>query len=116
MDPKDKMLQIREELEIYKPLFAKATEMILDEEISKYPIFVVHNDTIEMGVPLVERGDQTGKWSIHVSTLEEFATKQLIQSDKVDDFKQVYKNPIEHHCLFILSDLGARFVFIPANI
>lgn len=115
MDPKDKLFEIRAELEVYKPMFAQATEMILDEDISKYPIFVVHTDTIEMGVSLVERGETTGKWSIHVSTLEEFATKQLIQSDKLDDFKKVYKNPIENYCLFVLSDLGARFIFIPAS-
>lgn len=113
MDPKDKLLQIQAELEFYKPVMAKATEMILDEDISKYPIFVVHTDTIEMGIPLVER-EQSGKWSIHLSTLEEFAAKQLIQPEKVEDFIKIYKNPIESHCLFVLSDLGARFIFLPA--
>lgn len=114
MDPKDKLLQIQTELELFKPVMSKATEMLLDQDISKYPIFVVHTDTIEMGIPLVER-EQSGKWSIHLSTLEEFAAKQLIQQEKVEDFIKIYKNPIETHCLFVLSDLGARFIFIPTG-
>lgn len=114
MDSKEKLLQIQSELEVFKPILAKATEMVLDEDISKYPIFVVHTDTIEIGIPLVER-EQSGKWSIHVSTLEEFAAKQLIQADKVEEFIKIYKNPTEAHCLFVLSDLGARFIFIPAK-
>ena len=51
--------------------------------------------------------------SIHISTLEEFSTKQIILADKIENFKQVYKNPSEQLCLFVLSDLGATFVFIP---
>jgi hypothetical protein len=114
MDPKEKLIQIQQELEVYRNLFAQATEVILDQDITKYPIFVVHTDTIDMGIPLVERGEQTGKWSINASSLEEFSAKQLIQQEKIEEFKKIYKNPQEHHCLFLLSDLGARFIFIPA--
>lgn len=114
MDPKEKLKLLKLEMERFVPLLSKATEMVLDEDVTKYPIFVVHADTIEIGIPLVERGKDDDKWSINVSSLEEFVTKQLIQTSKLDDFKQVYKNPVESHCLFVLSDLGASFIFLPA--
>jgi len=31
----------------------------------------------------------------------------------VQDFRQVYKDPEANLCLFVLSDLGAQFIFIP---
>ena len=113
MDVTDKFKQLEKEIDPYKKIMSKATDTILEEDVSKYPIFVVHQQTIDMGLPLIESKDKLSKWSISASTLEEFVTKQLIQMEKVDEFKKVYKNPEKNLCLFILSDLGATFAFTP---
>ncbi len=112
MDTVVKLQQLEKEMAPYTPIMAKAADTILEQDVSKYPIFVVHQQTIDMGIELVDRAQGLGKWTINASTLEEFVTKQLISSDKVDEFRKVYKNPETHLCLFILSDLGATFAFI----
>ncbi len=115
MDVTTKFKQLEEEIAPYKSIMSKASDAIMEQDVSSYPIFVVHQQTIEMGIALVNNDDKLGKWSVSASTLEEFVTKQLIQMEKVDNFKEVYKDPENNLCLFILSDLGATFAFIPRN-
>ena len=97
-----------------KPLFnsiGKAMDTILEEGISEYPIIVVHQNVVELGVDILGLDQATPKWRISASTLEEFVAKQLIQSDKVDDFKSVYKDPDTYLCMFIVDDMFAKFIF-----
>jgi hypothetical protein len=109
----EKYDQLEKELRTYEPVLTEASEKIIDEEISSYPIFIFHQQQIDMGLPLWEEDSRKGKWLVHASTLEEFVTKQLIKMEKVDEFLKVYKDPGEHFCIFVISELGANFVFIP---
>ena len=88
----------------------KASESIRNQEISKYPIFILHQHDLEIGIPLVE--DHT-IWKIHASSLEEFVSKQIVEEQKVDSFRTIYKNPDQYFCFFVLSELGANFIFTP---
>lgn len=109
-----KFIQLEEELEQYKKIMAAASDSILDGEVSKYPIFVVHQQVFEVGVLLSSAdSDDDSSWSLHASTLEEFAAKQIISMEKAEDFIKVFKDPKDHFCVFVLSELGANFVFIP---
>lgn len=94
------------------PVMGRLADEVLDQDVSRYPIFVVHPASIELGLPVVEKGEHS-RWSIHISTLEEFAARQVIEMEKVADFRQVYKDPLAFLCLFVLSDLGAQFLFLP---
>lgn len=115
MDTTTKLTQLETEIAPYKSILSKASDTILDQEVSSYPIFVVHQQTIEIGISIVDGESKLGKWSVNASTLEEFVAKQLIQTEKVDEFKKIYKVPENNLCLFILSDLGATFVFTPRD-
>ncbi len=106
-------LQLEKELHPYREIMTKTADTILDKEVSKYPIMVVHQQHIELGVPILEEQESKGKWSIHASTLEEFAMKQVISLEKIEDFQGVYKDPTAHLCLFVISELGAKFIFMP---
>ncbi len=97
----------------YLPLMGQAADTILDQDVSTYPIFIIHQLNVEIGVVLVSKEEGKAEWSIHASTLEELVTKQVIQMDKVDNFRQVYKDPRENLCLFTLSEMGATFIFLP---
>ena len=108
-----KFIQIEEDLQDYSSTMEKAQQAILDQEISKYPIFVVHQHEIELGVLLVDGTNLGLQWSINASTLEEFLSKQIIQPERVDSFKQVYKDTDQYFCCFVLSELGANFIFLP---
>lgn len=106
-------IQLQQELEIYQKVMAKASDMILNQDVSDYPIFVVHQQEVEIGIPIAEKGKVQGNWSVHASSLEEFVSKNIVQEIKVDSFKTIYKSPAEQFCCFVLSELGAQFVFIP---
>ena len=101
-------IQLEKELTPYKETMEKAADSVLDQEVSLYPIFVVHQQEMEIGILLFEH-----LWSVHISCLEEFVSKQLINVEKVDSFKTIYKNPSKFLCLFVLSELGANFIFLP---
>ena len=108
----DQFLALQQQLQPYKKILAQAADVILDENVSKYPIFIVHQQELHMGVSLIEAGDKF-KWSVNASTLEEFVTKELIFMDKAQDFIATYKDPEINLCLFVLSELGAQFIFVP---
>jgi hypothetical protein len=112
MSQTDRFLSLEKELQPYKKLLAQASDVILDENVSRYPIFVLHQQELEMGVPLVEAGNAF-RWSVHASTLEEFVSKDLIFNEKAPEFISTYKDPEVYLCLFVLSELGAQFIFIP---
>ena len=114
MDKEAKLQQIQEEITPFRAVMGSLADQILVQDVSRYPIFVVHPATIEVGLPVIEKGE-TSRWSVNVSTLEEFATKQIIQPEKVAEFRKVYKDPESFLCLFLLSDLGAQFVFMPRD-
>ncbi|MEM9991198.1 MAG: hypothetical protein AAF738_05500 [Bacteroidota bacterium] len=103
---------LEQELQAYNAILSKAADAVLDQDVSNYPIFVAHQQEIGAGLPLIQRQNTSGNWSINVSTLEEFVTKRLISTDKIDFFKAQYKNPRENLCLFVLSELGASFIYI----
>lgn len=110
----EKYLELEEDLKPFRPLMAKAADAILDQEISAYPIFIASQLEVQLGVPLMVRdSEQKQLWFVNASTLEELNTKQVIHTDKVDEFRKVYKDPALNFCLFVLSDLGAQFIFLP---
>ncbi len=110
-----KFLLLEKELKPFLKLMAQAADAILEKEVSDYPILVIHQQHIELGLPVFDHVKVKGKWSINASTLEEFATKQVITTDKIEDFQSIYKDPKDHLCLFVISELGAQFIFIPRS-
>ena len=106
------LTSLEEELKPYKSLLGSASDTIIENDVSSYPIFVLHKQIINIGVPL-NTDKISGAWSVSASSLEEFATKQLIEMDKVKGFKSVYKDPTAFICLFVIEESGATFVFIP---
>ena len=106
-------LQLEDDLRRYRKALNQAFEIMLDQEISLYPIFILHQQELEMGVPVIEAGENTGLWSVHASSLEEFVTKNLLHQEKLEEFKKLYKEHNHHLCIFVLSELGAQFIFYP---
>lgn len=115
MSKLEKFLKLEEELKIYKKIMSQASDVILDKEVSKYPIFVVHQQQIEIGIPIVDEKNQVkalGNWFINASTLEEFVSKNIVFQDKIDEFTKTYKEATEYLCIFTISELGTQFVFM----
>lgn len=114
-DVTEKLLVLKQLLENYTKAAIAASDKIISENISNYPIFVVHQDQVEIGVPLFTAEQTKSQWAINASTLEEFYTKGLISKEKLDDFRKLYKNHPDDICFFVLSELGAQYLFIPVK-
>jgi hypothetical protein len=98
MSQTDRFLELEKELSPYKKILAQASDVILDEGVSKYPIFVIHQQEMDMGVLLIQAGTKF-RWSVNASTLEEFVTKKssfmkkhknLLQPTKILRYTCVY--------------------------
>ncbi len=109
---RSKFLTLEKELKPYLKTLCGAADAILEKEVSSYPILVVHQQQVELGVPIVLREEVKGNWSVNASTLEEFTMKQLITAEKLEDFQGIYKDPHEYLCLFVISELGFQFIFM----
>ena len=113
MSKTGKFLRLERELQGYKKMMGEAADTIMDGDVSDYPIFVIHQQTIELGIPIAKKDEVKGNWSVNASSLEEMVSKQVIHERRIEEFKKVYKDPKNHLCLFVLSELGAQFIFIP---
>ena len=113
MSKTESFIAVQEELQHYANVMGKAADVIRDQDVSKYPVFVAHQQEVAIGLPLIEKEKNGGNWNIHASTLEEFAAKNLIFDEKINDFINTYKDPDAFVCVFVLSELGANFVFLP---
>ena len=112
----EEFLQLEKELDIYRKMLTDASKVIRDKDVSDYPIFVAHQQKVEIGMVIYDKDQNAGsKWTINAATLEEFVSKQIIHPDKIEEFKNNYKDPDEFVCVFALSTLGAQFLFLPTK-
>ena len=110
-DPKEIYKVLEKKLAPYNLVMGAAADTILNQDVSSYPIFIIPEEQIALGIPLVNN-DETAI-HIHASTLEELATKNLIEMSKVDHFREIYKDPAAFLCLFVITQVQASFVFLP---
>ncbi len=108
----ERFLKLEQELAIYKKMMGDASDIMSAQDVTEYPIFVAHQQTMEIGLLIAEKGKVKGNWNIHATTLEEMVYKQIIKQENIEEFKGVYKDPQNHICVFVLSELGAQFVFL----
>lgn len=111
----EKLMMLKEQLLPFTAIASKAALKIKQENISNYPIFVAHQDQIDLGIPLVRSDESGGIWSLNASTLEEFYSRLIIRDEKLQDFKDLYNSHIDEICFFTLSELGSQFLFLPTK-
>ena len=110
--PEDALLELQQTLQPYLPILTKANQMVLDQDVSNYPIFIYYQaDDMELGLPVIQEPEKN--WTIHISTLEELVARSILERAKVDDFRKLYKSKAGHLCLLVWRDTGAQFVFLP---
>jgi hypothetical protein len=77
------------------------------------PIFPISKDEIPIGQLLIPKEKQSLAWNYYASFLDEFVQRDLIGKDRIESFKQTYKDPDEYCCLFVVDKAFTNFVFIP---
>ncbi len=114
--PEQILESVQRDIRLYENYLKKVATRVIAEEISKYPIFIVHKELrLELGRPIIVAEAMQTDWSINASLIEEFIKKNMLHPDKVKEFKQIYKDPERFICLFIISGNrgDATFAFYP---
>ncbi|MCB0540999.1 MAG: hypothetical protein R2836_07730 [Chitinophagales bacterium] len=103
---------LHNDLEKKKYLLETIKDEILSQDISNYPIFVASTNYIDLGKLLIDKV-QGGNWHFSASHLEEFVHKSIIAMDKVDGFRDLYKQHADELCIFVIDNDMGDFVFLP---
>src|SRR5690625_4664097 len=107
----DALREFQDEYPRFRTLLNEAQAVILDSAVSDYPVFVFSKDLPELGVQLYESRDPVSDWFVHASSLEEMVVKKVEAATKVDDIKEIYKDPKIHFCILLLHKESAHFAF-----
>lgn len=89
--------------------------MIIEQRVSNYPILVFQkpSQTI-LGMKIIDAAQNTDRWNVYVTHLEELYHKQIIQDEKVEDFQFQYKTNNDKFCILLIEpDETSSFVFVP---
>lgn len=79
----------------------------------EFPVFPICKTDQPIGQILLKPEINGTSWRYYASFLNEFVERQLVASDKVEDFQKAYKDPDEFCCLFVIDPEFTNFVFIP---
>ncbi|MEM7573872.1 MAG: hypothetical protein AAF433_13280 [Bacteroidota bacterium] len=110
-------LQLQRDIKAYLPALSKAADTVVEQEVSNYPVFLAYpGDDLStaLGIAVLEAPTTRGvTWSVHVTTLEELVARQIVASEKVDNFRRVYKTTPNSICFLIWAEGESRFAFLP---
>ena len=113
MELNDILKSLEKDIRFYNDSIKEVASEILDNKVTEYPIFVAHQNIIELGEMILNKEDFDKNWSISASILEDFIEKGLVLKDKAPEFKRVYKDPKTNICIFLVTEELANFIFIP---
>jgi hypothetical protein len=105
--------ELNQNLNIYKESIREISEEIIDNQVSKYPIFIASREETNLGKQIIDKEELALEWSINASTLEEFVRRKIVLDNKLEAFKKSYKNPRKYLCVFALLTENAGFIYLP---
>jgi hypothetical protein len=95
------------------PTLRDIAEEVIDEGISEYPIFVATQQPLDLGRAIPDLDEVPLTWQFRASLLEELVKRKVVQPDHVYRFQRTYDNPRRKACVFVITEVGAQFVFVP---
>lgn len=102
----------RDSLHRYRTLLREAWEGVLQEDVSKYPVFIFHRQEVNVGIPIAERKEHGADWSVNVSTLEEFYIKGLVTIEQAEEIKRKLGSTPAFYCCLVIGQETGSLVFI----
>ena len=91
----------------------EAAYQIRKRGFSEYPIFPIAKNDIPIGQLLIAKEEMNTTWNYNASYLDEFVQRNLVDPEKLEVFKEAYKNPDEFCCLFVVDMDFTKFTFVP---
>ena len=105
--------ELNQNLNIYKESILEISEEIIDNQVSKYPVFIASREETNLGKQIIDKEELALEWSINASTLEEFVRRKIVLENKLEAFKKSYKDPRKFLCVFALLTENAGFIYLP---
>jgi len=93
--------------------FLQAIQTIQNEGVSNYPILVAYPNTTNVEIGLAIR--ETERFSFNATTLEELAMKKIINLEKVNEFRTLFKEKKDMFCVFLIDQPAPQFIFVPVK-
>ncbi len=91
----------------------EASYQIRKRGFSDHPVFIISKSEIPLGQLLFKKDEVDTQWNYYVTYVDEFVQRKIIEGDKLDLFKETYKDPDEYCCLFVVDDNFTNFIYIP---
>jgi hypothetical protein len=91
----------------------EASYQIRTRGFSDFPIFIISKTEIPIGQLLFSKKEIDTIWNYYVTYIDEFVQRKIIEEQKIELFKESYKDPDEYCCLFVIDGDFTNFVFIP---
>lgn len=91
----------------------EASYQIIKRKFSENPIFILTENTVEIGATLFQQNDFKTTYEYRASFLEEFISRNMIGEESIEFFKENYKDPEEYCCLFVIDQAFAGFIYLP---
>lgn len=104
---------ITQDFVVVSDTLKEASYQIRKRGFSDYPIFAISKIDLPIGTLLIGKTDLATNWNYNASYLDEFVQREIVASDKQDEFKATYKDPDEFCCLFVVDNDFTNFVFVP---
>ena len=106
---------LQDDLKFYREAIKEVAQETIERKISDYPVFIAHQHELKLGEKILDKEELGRSWSIHASLLEELVEKGVVEEEKKDEFKKVFKDPVSKVCVFMVDEEGGRFVFLPKD-
>jgi hypothetical protein len=97
----------------YHELMKEAFDGVINEGVSRYPVFIFHQQEVNVGLPIADRHFIAEDWSVNISTLEEFYIKGVITIEQVDEIKGKITGDPPLYCCLVLSEDKGSLIFLP---
>lgn len=107
--------QLSGEIDLYHSLMHEAFEGVVNEGVSNYPVLIFHQEEVDLGLPIADREEIAGDWSVNISTLEELYIKGVVGIDRVEEIKSKIKGSPPHYCCLILFEGKGSLIFLPRD-
>jgi len=114
-EPISFLSKVQDSFSFFLPLIQDSLNLVRQNEISKYPIYVLSTFPFGIGTLLAESTVDSHGFSLYITTTEEFIRRGIIPIEKAKSFIATYK-PIESYCcLFVTTEdiAQSRFIFYP---
>jgi len=117
MKREDKLMALRQDMKKIGPYLHSVSKEIIENKVSKYPIFVVHKEpSVSLGRVVLQSSTSGTIWTYSASLLEEFVKREIVGKENVADFRDVYKDANMFACFFLLTPEDMEFIFCPYDL